>query len=339
METSEEILAAIIGGAPLLTDIHMTRGMPVRIRLYGELRMTDITVDDVEEITSPFLSEEKKKILAETGAVDTAVTVSGRRLRLHVYRSAGETAAAFRLLPDLGEFPKDPDEDWLFHVKHYESGLVLVTGPTGSGKTTTLAHIIEDMNQNRACHIITVEDPAEFVFTSGKALIHQREIGKDVSNFAEGVRAAMREDPDIIVIGELRDRETMKAALTAAETGHLVLATMHNRSSLEAVGRIVHAFPAENEKEIRQTIAAVLRTVAAQTLWHRGNETVLLREIFVNIPATAHIIREGRDPQLIGYMEMGQKGMRTMKQAVDNYARRAHLTYAEQEELKSKTGS
>lgn len=338
MKSLQETLCDIIEKYPELTDIHMTEGESCRIRLFGKLQETELSCADFLQEVKALLSAEKEEIFQKRGAADTALFAGRRRLRLHLYRSGGKTAAAFRLLPETESFPKDPDEVWLFHVKQFESGLVLVTGPTGSGKTTTLAHIIEDINQNRPCHIVTVEDPAEYVFTSKKALIHQREIGSDVSDFAEGVRAAMREDPDIIVIGELRDSETMKAALAAAETGHLVLATMHNRSALEAIGRIVHAFPSEKETEIRQTLSLALRTIAAQTLYHRGDETVLFREILVNIPATAHIIREGRDPQLIGYMEMGQKGMRTMKQAVDNYLRTAHLSLDEEEKLRRRVG-
>lgn len=329
MEQIETLLQTLLQKSPALTDIHLTDGAPIRIRLYGELCRTDIATPDIAAAFLPLLSEEKKKILQETGAADAAITACGRRFRVHLYHADGKLAAALRLLPDIGAFPKDPDENWMFHVKQFQTGLVLVTGPTGSGKTTTLAHILEDINENRACHVICVEDPAEYLYVSQKALIRQREIGRDVSDFAEGVRAAMREDPDVLVIGELRDSETMAAALTAAETGHLVLATLHDRSALEAIGRIVHSFPPEKEAEVRLTLAAVLRTVAAQVLWHHGEDTALLREILVNIPPVAHIIREGRDPQLIGYMEMGQKGMRTMKQAVDSYLAGAALSSEE----------
>ena len=338
MEQIETLLQTLLQKSPALTDIHLTDGAPIRIRLYGELCRTDIATPDIAAAFLPLLSEEKKKILQETGAADAAITACGRRFRVHLYHADGKLAAALRLLPDIGAFPKDPDENWMFHVKQFQTGLVLVTGPTGSGKTTTLAHILEDINENRACHVICVEDPAEYLYVSQKALIRQREIGRDVSDFAEGVRAAMREDPDVLVIGELRDSETMAAALTAAETGHLVLATLHDRSALEAIGRIVHSFPPEKEAEVRLTLAAVLRTVAAQVLWHHGEDTALLREILVNIPPVAHIIREGRDPQLIGYMEMGQKGMRTMKQAVDRYLAGAAISSEEAARLRSDIG-
>ena len=338
MEQIETLLQTLLQKSPALTDIHLTDGAPIRIRLYGELCRTDIATPDIAAAFLPLLSEEKKKILQETGAADAAITACGRRFRVHLYHADGKLAAALRLLPDIGAFPKDPDENWMFHVKQFQTGLVLVTGPTGSGKTTTLAHILEDINENRACHVICVEDPAEYLYVSQKALIRQREIGRDVSDFAEGVRAAMREDPDVLVIGELRDSETMAAALTAAETGHLVLATLHDRSALEAIGRIVHSFPPEKEAEVRLTLAAVLRTVAAQVLWHHGEDTALLREILVNIPPVAHIIREGRDPQLIGYMEMGQKGMRTMKQAVDSYLAGAAISPEEAARLRTGIG-
>ncbi len=338
MDALTPLLTALLQDAPALTDIHLTDGEPIRIRLHGELRTTETPSPDTATAFLPLLSEEKQKILQETGAADAAATLDGKRFRLHLYRAGGKFAAALRLLPDIGAFPKDPDENWLFHVKQFQTGLILVTGPTGSGKTTTLAHIIEDINQNRACHIICVEDPAEYLYVSKKALVRQREIGRDVRDFAEGVRAAMREDPDVLVIGELRDSETMAAALTAAETGHLILATLHDRSALEAIGRIVHSFPPEKETEIRLTLAAVLRSVAAQVLWHRGEEAALLRELLVNIPPVAHIIREGRDPQLIGYMEMGQKGMRTMKQAIDRYISAAALSTEEANRLRAAIG-
>lgn len=196
-----------------------------------------------------------------------------------------------------------------------DHGLVLVTGPSGSGKSTTLARLLTLINTRRACHLITLEDPVEYVIPSDKALVHQREVGTDVIDFASGVRDALREDPDVIALGEMWDSETMAAALTAAETGHLVIGTLHTTRAADSIGRIIHAFPADRQEEIRSLLAANLRSAVSQRLYRSGRDTWLIREILTNIPATAHLIREGKETQIPSYMEMGLHQMRTMKQA------------------------
>jgi len=319
---------------PAATDVHVTEGMPILVREAGELKKS-------EEASAPFLStlfsllpEEKKSVFRRDGACDLSFTDGDIRCRLHMYRAGGRTAAALRLFPSLSMLPPDKDEAWIRTVSRLRAGLVLVTGATGSGKSTTLARMIGTVGMTRACHIITIEDPAEYLFSFEKALIHQREIGSDTPSFSEGVRSALREDPDVIVIGEMRDAETISAALTAAETGHLVLATLHNKSASSAVGRIVHAFPAEKENEIRNLLASVLRSVGAQTLFRVGTRTFPLREILVNTTAVSHLIREGKDAQITAYMEMGSQGMRTLKQAADRLIWEEKLSYDEKEALK-----
>ena len=210
----------------------------------------------------------------------------------------------------------DPDEKWLEKIAKLSSGLVLFSGPTGSGKSTTMARVLEQIGKEKARHIVTFEDPVEYVLSVGKSLVRQREIGRDAVSFAEGVRESLREDPDVIAVGEMRDRETIAAALTAAETGHLVLGTLHNGRALEAVGRMVHVFPAEEQNEVRLIISSVLRCVSAQRLWRMGTKTVLLREILTNTPAVANLIREGKEAQVLSYMETGVNDMRTLRQAV-----------------------
>ncbi len=325
----------LISRCPCATDIHLMEGSPVYVRTGG-------TLSKIKEMADPFLaalikelSPEKAAQLAADGSCDSAFSAGASRCRLHVYRALGKKAAAIRILPALGDLPPDPDGPWMDMVASLRAGLVLVTGPTGSGKSTTLAHLICRISRARPCHIITIEDPVEYLFPSGAALIHQREVGQDVTSFAAGVREALREDPDILVIGEMRDQDTIAAALTAAETGHLVLATMHNRSALSAIGRMVHAFSGEKETEIRSLIASVLRTAAAQILYQNSPRPLLLREILTNIPAISHLIREGKDTQIAAYMEMGSRHMRTMKQAASRISYEEGLNYEARERLQA----
>ncbi len=307
----------IIAAHPGVTDIHWSEEQPVMIRLQGNLKKCKEMVhhEDFEALFQSYVSEARQKLFQTTGACDSAFSLGPWRCRLHLYQSEGKWAAAIRILPELSACREDPDSDWLGKIAALPHGLVLITGPTGSGKSTTLAKLTSLINQKRPWHIITLEDPVEYTFTSDKALIHQREIGRDVVDFPSGIREALREDPDVIVLGEMRDTETMGAALTAAETGHLVLGTLHTTRAKDVVGRIIHAFPADRERDIRNLLASNLSAVAAQQLYRTGTETYLLREIMTNIPAIAHLIREGKEEQIPSYMEMGLQHMRTMKQA------------------------
>lgn len=312
-----------------VTDIHLTEGAPALVRRAGILEAAP-ELPGVAELEA-VIPEKKRAAYRESGVCDCAFTAGTVRCRLHLYRAGGRRAAAIRLLPDLADLPPDGDGPWLRAVTDLAGGLVLVTGPTGSGKSTALARIVQTLCR-RSCHIITVEDPPEYLFPRGPALVHQKEVGTDVASFADGVRDALREDPDVVVIGELRDRATMEAALTAAETGRLVLATLHDDSAVGAVGRIVHAFPAEREREVRAILAAVLRFAAAQVLCRVGERTLLLREILANTAPVAHLIRDGKDEQISSYMEMGRLHMRTFPQALAR-AGADGLTPAEQEAL------
>lgn len=308
----------LIGDNPAITDIHVTEGEPVTIRLYGSLKQLKERAHDsfFSTLFEGFLGEEKEKEWETRGSCDGGATIGSCRIRIHVYRAFGRKAAALRILPTLSSLPPDPDKEWMEQVCSLESGLVLVTGPSGSGKSTTLARMLSLINARRPCHMVTLEDPVEYVIPSAKALVHQREVEMDVMDFASGVRDALREDPDVIALGEMRDSETMSAALTAAETGHLVLATLHTTRAADSIGRIIHAFPADRQEEIRSLLASTLRSVVSQRLCRTGKETMLIREIFTNIPATAHLIREGKETQIPSYMEMGLHHMRTMKQAI-----------------------
>lgn len=328
-------LASWIASHRDVTDIHLTEGAEAMVRTGGVLVPAEWTglLSDLEA----YIPQEKRSQWRQSGVCDCAFTAGSVRCRLHLYRAGGRKAAAIRILPQLSALPPDGDEPWIEAVTACRRGLVLVTGPTGSGKSTTLARMVLRLC-GKPCHIITIEDPPEYLFPSGTALVHQREVGADTATFSAGVREALREDPDVVVIGELRDAETMAAALTAAETGRLVLATMHDDSAVGAVGRIVHAFPAGREREVRAILASVLRFAAAQRLCRLGGRTFLLREILTNIPAAAHLIREGKDEQIPSYMEMGRHHMRTMKDAAREAAHGARLSADEREALLSAAG-
>lgn len=308
----------IVATHPGVTDIHITEASPVVLRQYGSLKKCkDIaTHEDFEFLFQTYVTAKQKEQWERTGGCDSSFSIGDTRFRLHLYRSSGQWAAAIRILPVLSNIGSDPDQGWLEKIATLEHGLVLITGASGSGKSTTLARLTTLINQKRPCHIITLEDPVEYVISSDKALVHQREIGRDVVDFPNGIREALREDPDVIVLGEMRDAETMGVALTAAETGHLVLGTLHTTHAKDAVGRIIHAFPGERERDIRHLLAANLSAVAAQQLYRTGKETYLLREIMTNLPAISHLIREGKEEQIPSYMEMGVQHMHTMKQAV-----------------------
>lgn len=315
------------------TDIHLTEGGASFVREGGALTAIEGGGDILASLAAG-LPAAKKRELAETGSADSAVTAGGHRCRVHLYRADGRLCGAVRILKALSALPADADEAWLTWAAGLRSGLLIVSGATGSGKTTTLARIVSEIAQRRAAHIVTIEDPVEYLFSSTRSLIHRREVGEDVPDFASGVRDALREDPDVILIGEMRDAETIKAALTAAETGRLVLATMHNRTAADAVGRIVHAFPGDKENEVRPLIASVLQSIAAQALCRNGEKTILLRELLVNTPAISHLIREGKDSQIAGYMEMGTRGMRTMRQNAERTARAEGWSTDERERVR-----
>ncbi|KFC05473.1 PilT family twitching motility protein [Trabulsiella guamensis ATCC 49490] len=250
---------------------------------------------------------------------DFAVALAdGKRLRASAFVTTQGVSLALRLLPEqcpqLATLAVPPA---LENLLHEESGLILVTGATGSGKSTTLAAMVNHLNHHMDGHILTLEDPVEFVHHSERCLIQQRELGTHCSSFADGLRAALRQDPDVILLGELRDRETIRLALTAAETGHLVLATLHTRSATSAVERLVDVFPAQEKEQVRSQLAGSLCAVLAQKLVaDKQDGRVALYELLVNTPAVASLIREGKGHQLPGVMQTGlQSGMQTFTQS------------------------
>ena len=255
--------------------------------------------------------------------VSKAFSWDGRiRIRLHASREQAGIHVVARILYPLDTLPSDEDEVLLQRLGGLDDGLVLVCGPTGSGKTTALWRILCWANVNRRCHIITLEDPVEYVVPGKMALISQREYGIHFQSFAEGVREALRQDPDILLVGELRDRETMDAALTAAETGHLVFATLHTRSAAQAVSRMAGAYSGMEQEELRCRLAMVLQGILAQRRHDGADGTYIAREILLYTPAVAQLIRSGKEHQLATVMQTGAAmGMRTMEQALRRHMR------------------
>lgn len=243
------------------------------------------------------------------------------RCRAHLFTGFAGWQITVRILYPLNQVKADNDADFLKRLSTFSDGLIIASGPTGSGKTTTLWRIIEYLNESRKCHVITLEDPIEYVMAGKQALISQRELGIHFPSFGEGVRQALRQDPDVLLIGEMRDEATMEAVLTAAETGHLVLSTLHTRSASQSITRFVGAFPSAKHEEVRLRLAQVLQAVLSQRKYCFDNgEIHIIREILMHTNAVEQLIRTGKEHQLISVIQTGAAyGMRTMEQALAEY--------------------
>ena len=292
------------------SDIHLVYGLPPKCRVDGRLEnlagepMTD---DDCEE-TAAFLAGNDYEKIEKIGELDLAKTIAGRRCRLNLFRQQGHVSVALRILsdeiPQLSKLGLPPAVN---KFPTYDSGIVLITGETGSGKSTTLAAIINEINHTREEHIITLEDPIEYIYKPDKCIINQRQVGTDTASYADGLRAILREDPDIILIGEMRDRETIETALTAAETGHLVFATLHTNGAVDSVDRIVGTFPADRQPQIRLQLSTTLRATLSQKLLVRagGKGRAAACECMISTSAIRNFIREGKTPQMESSMLTG----------------------------------
>ena len=308
------------------SDLYMTVGGAPMVRLDGYLQQlvpTPVTAAQLAEFVA-LLPDYTRQLLERRGEVDCAWRWGSERYRLNIYRQREQYAMAVRLLnnvvPECEALGMPPA---LQAVTELSQGLVLIVGPTGSGKTTTLAALVQRINATRAVHIVTLEDPIEYEYPAGQSLIHQREIGRDTTSFARGLRAALREDPDVILVGELRDSETMAIALTAAETGHLVLATLHTQDVTSSVNRIVDGLQ-QNQQLVRSQLAESLAVVASQRLLARadGQGRVAAYEVLVATDAVRHLIREGQVHQLQSYLQTGARnGMVTMEESVKSLRR------------------
>lgn len=299
MNVSDRIAAARAARA---SDVHLVCGLPPRCRVDGSLRdmeETPLTAADCEEAARELAGADFAR-LEQVGELDLAATLSGVRCRVNLFRQQGVYSAAIRLLSDhipaleeLGLPAAVPG------FLDFGRGLVLITGETGSGKSTTLAALLQRINETRALHILTLEDPVEYRYPAGMCIVNQREIGRDTQSFAAGLRAALREDPDVILVGEMRDLDTIQTALTAAETGHLVFATVHTQSAADSVDRIVDVFPGARQQQIRLQLSMTLRAVLSQQLLPRqGGGRVLACEVMQVDNAIRNLIREGKTPQI-----------------------------------------
>lgn len=287
------------------SDIHIVQNLPIRIRVDGQLEDLDnipLTPRECEDYAGALAGEAYRSI-AQMGELDLALTFPGEvRCRVNLFRQQGGVSAAIRILSDriprLEELGLPPA---VLNFSDCRRGLVLVTGETGSGKSTTLAAILDRVNHTRRAHIITLEDPIEYVYTPDLCVINQREIGRDTASYADALRSVLREDPDVILIGEMRDLNTIETALTAAETGHLVLATLHTNSAAEAIDRMVDVFPEGQQRQIRLQLSNTLTAVLSQQLLPRkiGGGRVAACELMVVTPAIRNLIREAKTPQIL----------------------------------------
>ena len=313
------------------SDIHLSVGRAPNYRIDGVLHTEGeekLKPDDVKNLNMPLLDERHKRELEESGQTDFAHAIPGvGRFRVNVFKQRGTLASVMRALPF--EIP-EPDmlgiPPEVVAVTEKKRGLVLVTGPTGSGKSTTLASLIQVINRTRADHIITLEDPIEYLHKHDKSIVNQREIGSDTENYAKALRAALREDPDVILVGEMRDLETISTAITAAETGHLVLSTLHTIGADKTIDRIIDVFPPDQQQQVRIQLAAVLECVVSQQLLKRsdGQGRVAALEVLFANNAVRNLIREGKTFQIASIIQTSKRlGMQMMDDALyDLYMQR-----------------
>jgi twitching motility protein PilT len=320
------------------SDMHIQAGAPVYFRVSGKLAAIDdevLSPQDCQKLIFSMLNNTQRKELEQGWELDCSYGVKGlARFRVNVYRERGCYAACLRALASkIPQFEQLGLPEIVRETSKKPRGLVLVTGPTGSGKTTTMAAMIDLINRTRAEHILTIEDPIEYVFPNHLSLIHQRQKGEDTKSFTNALRAALREDPDVILVGEMRDLETISLAITAAETGHLVFGTLHTSSAAQTVDRMLDVFPPEQQPQIRAQLSNSLIAVFSQCLVQKKNPKpgeygrVLAQEIMIVTPAIANLIREGKTAQMYGAIQTGGKlGMNTLETTLANYVRNGSIS-------------
>jgi twitching motility protein PilT len=331
------------------SDLHITTSSPPMLRIDGKLvpiKHPPLTIPETKDICYSVLTEAQKQKFEENWELDFSFGVQGlSRFRGNVYMQRGAVAGAFRLIPfkirGLQELGIPPT---VSELARKPRGLILVTGPTGSGKTTTLAAIIDQINQERHDHIVTIEDPIEYLMTHKNCLLNQREVGSDTQSFHNALRSVLREDPDVILIGEMRDLETIKIALVLSETGHLTLATLHTNTAVQTINRVIDVFPPHEQSQVRAQLSFVLEGILCQALIPKiGGGRVLAMEVLVPNPAIRNLIREDKVHQIYSQQQIGQEkwGMQTLNQSLADLHLRKLITYedaigrsTDQEELK-----
>ena len=318
------------------SDIHLEEGSPIAIRVNSDIRILEniLGPNDMSRLLSELISEDKLNQYERTGDLDTSIGLEGlSRIRINAYKANEKRCLTLRILPD--NLPKWQDlglPQPFIDLTAKHRGLVLCTGPTGSGKSTTLAAFINCVLETQKRHILTIEDPIEFEFKHSKnSIIHQREVKRDTQTFAAALRAALREDPDVIYIGEMRDLETIQLAITAAETGHLVLGTLHTSSAAKTVERIVDVFPGDQQEQARLQVSTSLLGVMSQTLCKNSQgKRSLAYELMVNTPAIANLIRERKISQIYSQLQTGSKdGMNTLEQCLKNLVDQGKISQQE----------
>ena len=318
------------------SDIHLEEGSPIAIRVNSDIRILEniLGPDDMSRLLSEIVSDDKLDQYNRTGDLDTSIGLEGlSRIRINAYKANEKRCLTLRILPD--SLPKWQDlglPQPFIDLTEKHRGLVLCTGPTGSGKSTTLAAFINCVLETQKRHVLTIEDPIEFEFKHSKSsIIHQREVKRDTQTFASALRAALREDPDVIYIGEMRDLETIQLAITAAETGHLVLGTLHTSSAAKTVERIVDVFPGDQQEQARLQVSTSLLGVMTQTLCKNVNgKRSLAYELMINTPAIANLIRERKISQIYSQLQTGSKdGMNTLEQCLKNLVEQGEISQKE----------
>jgi twitching motility protein PilT len=320
------------------SDLHLTTASPPAVRVHGDLqrmKLPDLTATETKQLVYSILTDAQKKRFEDAQELDFSFGIRGlARFRCNVFNQRGAVAAVYRLIPErIRSFTELGLPAAITTMAERPRGLVLVTGPTGSGKSTTLAAMLDKINVERHGHILTVEDPIEFVHTHKNCLVNQREVHSDTKGFAQALRAALREDPDIVLIGELRDLETVEAALRVAETGHLTFATLHTNSAVQTINRVVDIFPSQHQSQIRTQLSLVLEGVVCQSLLPRadGKGRVVAVEVMIPTPGIRNLIREDKIHQIYSSMQAGQEkhGNQTFNQAL------ASLYFAKQVTLET----
>jgi twitching motility protein PilT len=307
------------------SDLHITAYVPPRIRVHGQLKNIDhppLQPGETQDLIYSILNDKQKKVFEEKMELDLSFGIKELgRFRVNVFRQKGSVAAAFRrFLPQMWSFAQLGIPQRVAQLCYLPRGLILVTGPTGCGKSTTIACMLDHINHERDVHIVTVEDPIEYYLTPKRAIINQRELFTDTLSYANALRSVLREDPDVVFVGEMRDLETVEATLRVAETGHLTFSTLHTNSACESISRIIDIFPSQYQSQVRVTLSMILEAVMTQSLLPRadGKGRVLAMEILIPNPAIRNLIRENKIHQIYSAMQMGQEkfGMQTMNQSL-----------------------
>jgi twitching motility protein PilT len=307
------------------SDLHITTNTPPQVRVHGELQrmaQPELTPSDTKQLVYSVLTDAQKKRFEETSELDFSFGIRGLgRFRCNVFQQRGAVGAVYRLIPEkIRSFQELSLPAVLANLSERPRGLILITGPTGSGKSTTLAAMLDKINEERHSHILTVEDPIEYIHQHKNCLVNQREVHSDTGSFSAALRAALREDPDIVLIGELRDLETVEEALRIAETGHLTFATLHTNSAAQTINRIIDIFPANQQSQVRTQLSLVLEGIVCQALLPRadGKGRVVSLEIMVPTSGIRNLIRDDKIHQIYGQMQTGQEklGMQTANQSL-----------------------